>query len=72
MRVLSDREPECAAVAQTNTAELRARVTDDGNLHVVVAIDNLLKGGAGQAMQCLNLMFGFDERAGLRWLGSWP
>lgn len=71
VKVLRDREPECASVAGTNYAELRARVADDG-VHVVVAIDNLLKGGAGQAMQAMNLMFGLDETAGLRWMGSWP
>ena len=30
------------------------------------AIDNLLKGASGQAVQNLNLMFSLDERAGLR------
>jgi N-acetyl-gamma-glutamyl-phosphate reductase len=29
------------------------------------AIDNLLKGASGQAVQNMNLLFGFDERAGL-------
>ncbi len=72
VRLVDDREPECAAVAGTNTAELRARRTSAGDLHVVCAIDNLLKGGAGQAIQCLNLLCGLDETAGLRWPGSWP
>ncbi len=35
-------------------------------LLVVSAIDNLLKGASGQAVQNMNLMFGLDERAGLR------
>ena len=35
-------------------------------LHVVSVIDNLLKGASGQAVQNLNLMFGLDEREGLR------
>jgi N-acetyl-gamma-glutamyl-phosphate reductase len=34
-------------------------------LIVVAAIDNLVKGAAGQAIQNLNLMFGFDETEGL-------
>jgi N-acetyl-gamma-glutamyl-phosphate reductase len=29
-------------------------------------LDNLLKGASGQAVQNMNLLFGFDERAGLR------
>jgi N-acetyl-gamma-glutamyl-phosphate reductase len=32
---------------------------------VLSVIDNLVKGASGQALQCLNLMFGFDERLGL-------
>jgi len=34
---------------------------------VVSAIDNLVKGGAGQAVQCANLMSGFEEEVGLKW-----
>jgi N-acetyl-gamma-glutamylphosphate reductase len=32
----------------------------------VSAIDNLVKGAAGQAVQCFNVSFGLDERAGLK------
>jgi N-acetyl-gamma-glutamyl-phosphate reductase len=32
---------------------------------VLSAIDNLVKGAAGQALQAFNIMFGFDETAGL-------
>ena len=35
-------------------------------LHIVSAIDNLLKGASGQAVQNMNLLFGLDEREGLR------
>ena len=38
----------------------------DGKLLVTSAIDNLLKGAVGQAVQNMNLMFGIDEAAGLR------
>ena len=34
-------------------------------LHIVSAIDNLLKGASGQAVQNMNIMFGFDENMGL-------
>ena len=34
-------------------------------LHIVSAIDNLLKGASGQAVQNMNIMFGFDEKTGL-------
>ncbi|MCZ6707177.1 MAG: N-acetyl-gamma-glutamyl-phosphate reductase, partial [Chloroflexi bacterium] len=39
---------------------------------VVSCIDNLMKGAAGGAVQCLNLMQGFDERAGLSSIGLYP
>jgi len=32
---------------------------------VLVVLDNLTKGAAGQALQCMNLMFGIDEASGL-------
>ena len=39
-------------------------------LHIVTVIDNLLKGASGQAVQNMNLMFGLDEKCGLRLKGS--
>ena len=36
------------------------------------AIDNLVKGAAGQAVQNANLMLGLDETAGLPEAGLWP
>ncbi len=38
---------------------------DGGRVVVVSALDNLLKGAAGQAVQNMNLVLGLDERAGL-------
>jgi N-acetyl-gamma-glutamyl-phosphate reductase len=43
-----------------------------GRAIVVAAIDNLVKGSAGQALQNFNLMFGFDETTGLRQLPLFP
>jgi len=40
-----------------------------GNLVIVSAIDNLMGGTAGMAVQCLNVMFGLDERTGI-WFGG--
>ena len=39
---------------------------------VFSAIDNLVKGAAGQAVQNMNLMFGLDEKAGLMLVGTNP
>ncbi|MDA0266831.1 MAG: N-acetyl-gamma-glutamyl-phosphate reductase [Cyanobacteria bacterium] len=43
-----------------------------GRVIVLSAIDNLMKGQAGQAVQCLNLMQGWDEKTGLPQLGFYP
>ncbi|MBG1268601.1 N-acetyl-gamma-glutamyl-phosphate reductase [Nostoc sp. WHI] len=43
-----------------------------GRVIVMSAIDNLIKGEAGQAIQCLNLMMGWDETLGLPKLGFYP
>lgn len=71
-KVLTEREPECGTIAGTNFFEVRPRMTEDGRAHIVCATDNLIKGGAGQAVQCLNIMLGLDETTGLSWPGSWP
>jgi N-acetyl-gamma-glutamyl-phosphate reductase len=39
---------------------------------VVTAIDNLVKGASGQAIQNMNLMMGFNEAEGLRLAGIFP
>jgi len=43
-----------------------------GRLVVVGVLDNLMKGGAGQGIQCLNLMLGLPEAAGLQGLALYP
>lgn len=75
VKVLTDREPECASVAGTNFVEVRPHVGEDGRLHVLCTIDNLVKGGAGQGFECLMLMCGLDPAAPtspLSWPGMWP
>jgi N-acetyl-gamma-glutamyl-phosphate reductase len=50
-----------------NTNKALVHVEKYGNkLLVTSAIDNLLKGAVGQAVQNMNLMFGIDETNGLR------
>ncbi|MDY2745024.1 MAG: N-acetyl-gamma-glutamyl-phosphate reductase, partial [Methanosphaera sp.] len=41
-------------------------------LVVISAIDNLVKGASGQAVQNMNIMFGFDETTGLKEVGLYP
>jgi len=58
--------PETAFVLNTNYADVSVRVIDGTNRAVVFcAIDNLVKGAYGQALQCMNLVCGFDEAEGL-------
>ncbi len=55
----------------TNSNKALVHVEKHGSkLHIVTVIDNLLKGASGQAVQNMNLMFGFDERCGLQLKGS--
>ena len=58
--------PELKNVARTNFCDIGVRLFPKRNLALIVtAIDNLGKGAAGQAVQNMNLMCGFDEKAGL-------
>lgn len=53
-------------VRQSNFCDLSVHLGDAGTTLVVVsAIDNMVKGAAGQAVQNMNIIFGFDETAGL-------
>ncbi len=58
--------PNTKDVKGSNYCDLGVNVNEeDGRMVVVTAIDNLVKGAAGQAVQNLNIMFGMDEEAGL-------
>lgn len=58
--------PETRSVRAANTCRIAIHRPQDGNTLVVLAvIDNLVKGAAGQAVQNMNIMFGFDECIGL-------
>ena len=65
--------PSTKWVRQTNRALLSVQVDPrTGQLIVMGAIDNLLKGQAGQGVQCLNLMAGFEPTLGLPLLPFYP
>jgi N-acetyl-gamma-glutamyl-phosphate reductase len=58
--------PDLHGVARTNFCDIGVAFdAKTGRAVVVSAIDNLVKGAAGQAVQNMNLMFGFSETAGL-------
>ena len=76
VRIPRSRLPEVAAVSGSNYAEVGVAVgpAREGRRTVTVfgALDNLVKGGAGQAIENMNLMLGLDERASLADPGPWP
>ena len=58
--------PETRSVRASNLCRIAVHRPQGGDTLVVLSvIDNLVKGAAGQAVQNLNIMFGFDEEAGL-------
>lgn len=77
VRVVQGRLPEVNAVAASMYAEVAltiGAVGPDGRRQLVshACLDNLVKGGAGQAVQSFNLMIGADEWTGLRTPKAWP
>ena len=68
---LTDGSPDINWVKNTNFCDLSIR-TNGRNVVIFSAIDNLVKGAAGQAVQNMNLMFGLSEETGLVFPGSNP
>ena len=65
--------PQLTHAVGTNLALVYAATSDDGReAQVMVAVDNLIKGAGGQAVQAMNLALGLDETAGLRLAGMFP
>ncbi len=65
--------PETRSVRGVNQCRIAIHRPQGGDTVVVLSvIDNLTKGAAGQAIQNMNLMFGLDERAGLRQVALSP
>ncbi|PMH46272.1 N-acetyl-gamma-glutamyl-phosphate reductase [Vibrio sp. 10N.286.49.B3] len=64
VRVLADRLPRIQDVENTPFCDLGWKV-EGGHIIVISAIDNLLKGASSQAMQCLNLRYGFSSLTSL-------
>ena len=68
VEVLAGGAPDLRRVVGSNRAALSVHVRS-GSLVVLLTLDNLIKGGAGQALQCLNLACGLAEDAGLPHIG---
>ena len=67
----SDGSPDINWVKNTNFCDISAH-TSGKNVVVFAALDNLVKGAAGQAVQNMNLMFGLEETTGLIFAGGNP
>ncbi len=68
-----DEPPHTKHVWATNFCAIHPTIDSRaGRLIVISCLDNLVKGGAGQAVQNMNLMFGLPETAGLEALATYP
>ena len=67
LRLLPEgRWPQTKDVAHSNYCDINVNVDErTGRVIVLAALDNLVKGAAGQAVQNMNLLFGLDETEGL-------
>ncbi|MGP0051588.1 MAG: N-acetyl-gamma-glutamyl-phosphate reductase [Solirubrobacteraceae bacterium] len=67
------RMPEPKILSGSNYCDIGLALNSDGDhLIVIAALDNLMKGGAGNAVQCVNIVSGWDETAGLLFAGLHP
>lgn len=67
------RVPEPKILAGSNYADIGFELDESsGQVVSICAIDNLMKGAAGSAVQCMNLMFGLEETLGLEFPGLHP
>lgn len=78
VRIVKDKQgiyryPEPKILSGSNYADVGFEYDETtGRAVALCAIDNLMKGAAGSAVQAMNLMCGFDERAGLEFAGLHP
>ncbi|MHB1712899.1 MAG: N-acetyl-gamma-glutamyl-phosphate reductase, partial [Acidimicrobiales bacterium] len=71
--LVTDAPPSTKATAGSNCAHITARVDPrTGWVLAISALDNLVKGASGQAIQCANLAFGLPEVTGLSNVGVYP
>jgi N-acetyl-gamma-glutamyl-phosphate reductase len=73
-------QPFTKVVPQTPSTKLASKTNlclvnvaaQDGKVVVTAALDNLVKGASGQGVECFNIAFGLDRRAGLETVPQWP
>jgi N-acetyl-gamma-glutamyl-phosphate reductase len=70
---VSERAPSTKWTLGSNAVHITARYDErTGRVLAIAALDNLVKGAAGQMIQCANLMLGFEETTGLATCGVYP
>jgi N-acetyl-gamma-glutamyl-phosphate reductase len=73
IRLTGDKMPETRWARGTNFVDIGFKLNERTNRVVVVgAIDNLIKGAAGQAIQNMNIVFGFEEKIGIDLIADFP
>lgn len=73
VRIYETGEPCTKNVSGTNYCDIGIAVNEATNTVIVMsAIDNLVKGAAGQAVQNMNIMMGYPEKAGLEGIALFP
>jgi N-acetyl-gamma-glutamyl-phosphate reductase len=74
VRILdTDEIPRLSAVRGSNYCDIGSfQIDENGRIVVISAIDNLVKGASGQAIQNMNIMSGFDEKESLEIIGLHP
>jgi len=65
IRLIAPEIPELKDIHHTNFCDISWKLVENETLVVFSTIDNLVKGAAGQAIQNMNIMFGFDQTEGL-------
>lgn len=71
--VVMEGSPSTKATFGSNAAHLTVRADErTGWIVAIAALDNLVKGASGQAIQCANIISGLDETAGLTSVGVYP
>ncbi len=64
--------PDTRFVRYSNYCDVNLKVFDDGRIVLISAIDNLVKGASGQAVQNMNIALGLDETKGLKRIPQFP
>jgi N-acetyl-gamma-glutamyl-phosphate reductase len=64
--------PDTRFTRYSNYCDIGLKVFDDGRIVIISAIDNLIKGASGQAVQNMNIALGIDETAALKGIPQYP